>query len=702
VSASETISRFYESRRLMPSAAAPWPLIWVALTAFAMALALLAVGANVAAVARAPGTPRSSALNQVANVLLAGGAWWPAYQALASQGHTQFAALTFTAATGWLMAVTARYGASRRWHDAKALSGAAATLLASLLCIALLQSLPGTGLVWSPPSLMALSLLLAVALRGMHAPLRSAPAAAVCRYGGAAVAAVSLTAVAYRTPAQAAFAIDPALLPTAALAALSAALAAVLRQARQQRAATAMASADTHTDALTGLPNRSALQAALDKASAVCDRDRSQLALMTINLDGFKSINATYGHAVGDQLLRQAASRIRRLVHERDRLARIGGDEFVLLLTERTAREMLLRLSEQITQNMARPYRLGSKEVTLSCSVGVALYPDHGAADMLLARSDAAMQAAKRSGGSRTNFYSATMETDLAENFELLRDFRQALDSDALTLVFQPKIDAASGQITAAEALLRWRDPQRGEVSPAVFVALAERFGLVARVGDWVIENACRQARTWADQGLNMRVAINLSAQHLRQPELAQHIREALARHKIDPMRLTCEITETLAMENTLATQTTLTQLGELGVHLSIDDFGTGYSSLSYLRKLPASEIKIDRSFVTDLERSADARAVVDAVIKLAHALGKRVVAEGVETLRQRRILTEMGCDELQGYLFAHPMAPADLLQWALDARNTDAQEFRSSLYVAANPQEQAAIAGARSERALH
>ena len=686
----------------MPSPAAPWPLIWVVLTAFAMTLALLAVGANVAAVARAPGTQRSSALHLVANVLLAGGAWWPAYQALASQGHTELAALAFTAATGWLMAVTARYGASRPWHDSKSVSGTAATLLASLLCIAVLQSLPGTGLVWGPPSLMALSVLLAVALRAMHTPQQRALAASAFRYGGATVAAATLTAVAYRAPVQAALTIDPALLPTAALAALSAALATVLRQAQQQRTAAAMASTSTHTDALTGLPNRSALQAALNKASTVCDRDRSQLALMTINLDGFKSINATYGHAVGDQLLRQAGSRIRRLVHERDRLARVGGDEFVLLLTERTAREMLLRLSEQITENMARPYRLGSKEVTLSCSVGVALYPDHGAADMLMARSDAAMQAAKRSGGSRASFYSALMETDLAENFELLRDFRQALDSDALTLVFQPKIDAASGQITAAEALLRWRHAQRGEVSPAVFVALAERFGLVAQVGDWVIENACRQARTWADQGLNMRVAINLSAQHLRQPELAEHIREALARHKIDPTRLTCEITETLAMENTLATQTTLAQLGDLGVHLSIDDFGTGYSSLSYLRKLPASEIKIDRSFVTDLERSADARAVVDAVIKLAHALGKRVVAEGVETLRQRRILTEMGCDELQGYLFAHPMAAADLLQWALDARNTDAQEFRSSLYVAANPQEKAAIDGARSERALH
>jgi EAL domain-containing protein (putative c-di-GMP-specific phosphodiesterase class I) len=264
----------------------------------------------------------------------------------------------------------------------------------------------------------------------------------------------------------------------------------------------------------------------------------------------------------------------------------------------------------------------------------------------------------------------------------LLRDLRQALDNDGLALVFQPKIDAASGRITAAEALLRWRHAERGDVPPTTFVALAERFGLVTRLGDWVIERACLTAGQWAQRGVNMRVAINLSAQHLREPGLAQRIGQALTRNRIEASRLTCEITETLAMENTQATQATLAQLGLLGVHLSIDDFGTGYSSLAYLRQLPAKEIKIDRSFVLDLERSGDARAVVDGVVKLAHALGKRVVAEGVETVKQRRILTELGCDELQGYLFAQPMTADDLLQWALDARNNDEDAFRSSLYV--------------------
>jgi EAL domain-containing protein (putative c-di-GMP-specific phosphodiesterase class I) len=355
---------------------------------------------------------------------------------------------------------------------------------------------------------------------------------------------------------------------------------------------------------------------------------------------------------------------------------------FAVLLTQQTERESLTRLAESAVDALCQPYRLGTKEVHLTASVGVALYPDHGDADRLIARAETAAQTAKRAGGARAGVFTAEMDEDMSQDLELLRDFRQALDNDGLELVFQPKINAASGRITAAEALLRWKHAQRGDVPPSVFVALAERFGLVTRLGDWVIDRACRQAGVWAEKGLNMRVAINLSAQHLREPDLAHRIGQALSRNRIEPGRLTCEITETLAMENTQATQATLAQLGLLGVHLSIDDFGTGYSSLAYLRRLPAKEVKIDRSFVMDLERSGDARAVVDAVVKLAHALGKRVVAEGVETVKQRRILTEMGCDELQGYLFAAPMTAGDLLQWALDARNNDEDAFRSSLYV--------------------
>jgi EAL domain-containing protein (putative c-di-GMP-specific phosphodiesterase class I) len=272
------------------------------------------------------------------------------------------------------------------------------------------------------------------------------------------------------------------------------------------------------------------------------------------------------------------------------------------------------------------------------------------------------------------------MEHDAKQNFELVRDLRRAIGQGELELYYQPKIDARSGQVTAAEALLRWNHPRLGLVMPGQFVPLAERTGLIGALGDWVIEDACRQARAWRDKGLRMRVAINLSAHQMRQDDIVDRITEALKRHKIRPSLLTCEITESAAMEDTRASQETFRRLGELGVHLSIDDFGTGYSSLAYLRKLPAEELKIDREFVRELEHSADARAVVDAVVKLAHALGLKVVAEGVENPRQEEILKDMHCDELQGYLYAKPMRARNLLLWALGDRGESSQ-FRHSLF---------------------
>jgi len=272
------------------------------------------------------------------------------------------------------------------------------------------------------------------------------------------------------------------------------------------------------------------------------------------------------------------------------------------------------------------------------------------------------------------------MDMDVQQNFDMLRDLRQALAGDELELFFQPKIDARSGKVTAAEALIRWNHPRRGMVMPNTFIPLAERSGLIGPLGNWVIEAACKQARAWRESGLRMRVAINLSAHQMRQEDIAERIADALRRYRIHPSLLTCEITESAAMEDTRATQETFRKLGELGAHLSIDDFGTGYSSLSYLRQLPAEELKIDQSFVADVDRSADARAVVDAVVKLAHALGLKVVAEGVETPRQQQALVELGCDELQGYLFAKPMTARALLMWALGDKS-ELAEFRDSLF---------------------
>ena len=256
-----------------------------------------------------------------------------------------------------------------------------------------------------------------------------------------------------------------------------------------------------------------------------------------------------------------------------------------------------------------------------------------------------------------------------------------ALARSQLELVYQPKIHAPSGHITGVEALLRWHHPQRGTISPNVFIPMAERSGLINALGAWVIDEACRQARVWRDQGLRMRVAINLSAYQLRQRDLPQRIAAALKKHQINPELLTCEITESVAMEDTEATLRFFTELAAVGVHISIDDFGSGYSSLAYLRKLPAGELKIDRSFVLDLESSEQARKIAAAVVQLAQALKLKVVAEGVETDEQYRILRQFGCDELQGFLFAKPMSAKALGLWAMADEGPRSMQFRESLF---------------------
>ena len=283
-------------------------------------------------------------------------------------------------------------------------------------------------------------------------------------------------------------------------------------------------------------------------------------------------------------------------------------------------------------------------------------------------------------------FFEPRMLGDAREQVELLRDLRQAAARNQFELYYQPKIHAPSGEITGAEALLRWHHPQRGMVSPAVFIPIAERHGLIGTLGQWVIDEACRQARAWRDQGLRMRVAINLSVHQLRQPDLAERIAAALKSQQVNPQLLTCEITESVAMEDGEGTMKIFEKLAAVGVNISIDDFGTGYSSLAYLRKLPAGELKIDRSFVLDLETSGDARAVVDAVVKLAQALGLKVVAEGVETEAQNQILRSLGCDELQGYLFAKPMSAKALALWAMNDVGPRTMEFRDSLFAETLP----------------
>jgi EAL domain-containing protein (putative c-di-GMP-specific phosphodiesterase class I) len=291
------------------------------------------------------------------------------------------------------------------------------------------------------------------------------------------------------------------------------------------------------------------------------------------------------------------------------------------------------------------------------------------------------MRSAKSGGGGGYAFFEERMTSGARDQLELLRDLRRALAEGQLHLVYQPKIHAPSGEITGAEALMRWEHPNRGLVGPDQFIPIAERFGLISAMGNWLIEEACRQAGVWRDAGLQMRVAINLSAHQLRHPDLADRISMALRRNDIKPQLLTCEITESVAMEDASNAIRMVEKLSALGVNISIDDFGTGYSSLSYLRKLRAGELKIDKSFVLDLETSADARAVVDGIVKLAHALGLKVVAEGVETEAQHQILRSFGCHELQGFLFARPMSARALSNWAMEDVGPRALEFRDSLY---------------------
>ena len=438
-------------------------------------------------------------------------------------------------------------------------------------------------------------------------------------------------------------------------------------------------------DALTGLPNRLLFEDRLIHALLRLDRTNhhrveDRLAVLFVDLDGFKPINDSFGHAAGDVILRSSADRLRQEARESDTVARVGGDEFLILLEDVTDVAACVSMANRVLESLSRPFEVSGKKVQIACSIGIVVHPDHGDRTKLVANADAAMYAAKRAGGGCYALFEPHMGSDASEQLELLNDLRQALDRGELALHYQPKIDGTRGQISGVEALLRWNHPKHGMVPPMVFITLAERFGLIGRLGAWVINEACRQTAEWGRSGLRMRVAINLSVHQLRESGLAERIEHALQFHGLDASQLLCEITESVAMEDIKATQRTFDGLARIGVFLSIDDFGTGYSSLNYLRQLPAQQLKIDRSFVNDLEDSEDARAVVSAVVSLAHALGLRVVAEGVETSGQRDILLAMDCDELQGFFFARPMPADSLFAWSQGEKPDGAVDFTPSV----------------------
>jgi len=441
-------------------------------------------------------------------------------------------------------------------------------------------------------------------------------------------------------------------------------------------------------DPLTNLPNRLLFEDRLRHAVARNARsdERSggrglgKLAVLFVDLDGFKTVNDSLGHAAGDAVLKEAAARLRSGARDSDTVARVGGDEFLLLMEDVGNLADCINLARRLLQALVRPFDAGGAPVVISGSIGIVVYPDQGHHEKLIASADTAMYAAKRAGGNTYAVFEARMEVGAPDQLSLQNDLRYAIERGQMQLHYQPKVDGRRGQISGVEALLRWTHPVRGMVSPGEFIPIAERFGLINALGHWVIEEACRQMQAWADEGVRMRVAINISVHQLREDDLVERIRLALERHGVDPSQLLCEITESVAMEDIKATQRAFEGLARIGVFLSIDDFGTGYSSLSYLRQLPARQLKIDRSFVNDLETSSDARAVVDAVVRLAHALGLKVVAEGVETAGQRDVLLGLGCDELQGFFFARPMAASTLLDWTHGRKPADAVDFSPSV----------------------
>ncbi|MCK5908336.1 MAG: EAL domain-containing protein [Caulobacter sp.] len=414
-----------------------------------------------------------------------------------------------------------------------------------------------------------------------------------------------------------------------------------------------------HYDPLTDLPNRVLFQKSLVEALARRARKDDQLAVHFIDLDRFKTVNDTLGHPLGDALLREAAERLRRCVREGDTVARLGGDEFAVVQTGLSDMSGATRLAARIVTAMAAPFDLAGHQVVIGASVGVAASPSDGEdADELLKKADMALYRAKGDGRGAFHFFERAMDEQLQARRALELDLRRALQDGEFELFYQPLYHLDDERVTGCEALLRWRHPERGMVSPADFIPLAEEIGLIVPLGDWVLRNACAEAARWPD---HVRLAVNLSPAQFRDRGLVATVVSALAASGLPAHRLELEITESVLLQDSAANMTMLHDLKALGVRISMDDFGTGYSSLSYLRSFPFDKIKIDQTFVRDILHDSDALAIIKAVLDLGASMGVVTTAEGVETQAQAQLLAEMRCDQFQGFLFGRPMPVSDI-----------------------------------------
>jgi diguanylate cyclase (GGDEF)-like protein/PAS domain S-box-containing protein len=420
-------------------------------------------------------------------------------------------------------------------------------------------------------------------------------------------------------------------------------------------------------DVLTGLPNRSHLRDLISEAIDAC-APGSHVALAFLDLDNFKDVNDTLGHSAGDELLVRFAQRLHAKIQAGDILGRLGGDEFVLILPNRDANEAAL-VASSITESLVTPIKIATRQVPMSASIGISIYPDIATdIDTLIQQADAAMYQAKRAGRSTFRLFSAEMSGLAKERLVLSAALRSAIANDGLHLRYQPQIRTADGTIHGVEALARWNDPVLGEVSPAKFIPLAEENGLIEQIGLWSIREACRQMAEWRKSGLDIPcVSVNLSPINFQNGNLAAAVAETLSDHRLPPEMLMLEITEGVVLNERAVAIETMNALRKLGVGLSLDDFGTGYSSLSRLAQLPIRELKIDRSFMRDIERDRGARAIVTTVVSAGQSLQLTVVAEGVETDGQRALLTQLGCDVVQGFLYAPALHPAAFGRWLVD-----------------------------------
>jgi diguanylate cyclase (GGDEF)-like protein len=414
-------------------------------------------------------------------------------------------------------------------------------------------------------------------------------------------------------------------------------------------------------DSLTGLPNRLLLEDRITQAIAHAERKAHEFAVAVLDLDRFKLINDSLGHRAGDELLCEVAQRLKGAIRSVDSIARLGGDEFVIVFDGPMTRAETLEMGKRLLKVMEPSMRLLGIDVHVSPSIGIAFYPRDGAtSDTVLAHADAAMYHAKERGRNNVQCYTESMGSITQERVKLGSELHEALRGGQFELHYQPKVDTATGWINSAEALIRWRHPQRGLLLPAEFIAVADECGLLDAIGEWVLCEACRQGRIWQQRGPRaVRVAVNLAPSQFRLADLVGQIRRALDTSGLEPGLLEIELTETAVMSDAEESVHILEAISRMGVLVSVDDFGTGYSSMSYLRRFPIDKLKIDRCFIEQMATRPEDASIVGAIISLAHSLRLKVIAEGVETFEQLKLLAKLGCDQYQGFYFSPALLPA-------------------------------------------